>query len=601
MRGALDSMVRRLASQRGFTMVPVMMSMLGIMSLSAVAIATTSNGSAQSNPGQQRGEEGADVASRDQEGASYNRESKDAYSAAEAGIADYQYHLNNDNTYWAKCTGVPAPNAVNQRWNGTTPTNDPRTWRNVPGSASSAQYTIELLPANGQPVCAPADPAGTMIDATSGTFRIRATGRVRTGVGNNYAKRTIVTTFKRRGFLDYLYFTDLETSDPAWYELNSRGRQTFPNGQSGPDVVTWASNECSKYWRDGRGNEQYIDGDNDGSADDGRINWFDGQNYPFSANCTNIQFAGGDRIRGPLHTNDELLVCGSPEFGRNAQDKIEVSSQAPGWRASGSCSGTSPTFTGTFTPNSPILAMPPSNSKLKKVVEASAKFTGKTTIVLGGGAYTVTNPSMGLSNVSRPMPTNGVIYVEDAGCGMSYRPLNLPSGDVYNTPDACGDVYVSGSYSKDITIAAEKDVIIRDDITRNGNFVAGLIANNFVRVYKPGTNFDYDCTSCSAPTCTNGPGVMTNVTIDAAILALQHSFTVDNYFCGAALGTLTVNGVIAQKYRGPVGRGGDQIVNGYLKDYNYDDRLSLRQPPHFLDPVQSAWRIQRQTEQTPSR
>ena len=300
--------------------------------------------------------------------------------------------------------------------------------------------------------------------------------------------------------------------------------------------MTWASNKCSKYWRDGRGSEEYIDGDSDGSADDGRITWFDSQTYPFSANCSSIQFADGDRIRGPLHTNDELLVCGEPEFGRNAQDKIEVSSAAPGWRPS--CSGSSPDFTGTFTPNSPILAMPPSNSKLKKLAETNAKFTGETTIVLSGNSMTVTNASMGLSNVNRALPSNGVIYVEDGGCGMTYRPLNLPNGNVYDVPDACGDVYVSGTYSKDLTIAAEKDVIIRGNIIRSGDFVAGLIANNFVRVYKPGSNFDYDCTNCSAPTCSNGTGTMTNVQIDAAILALQHSFTVDNYFCGNALGTL---------------------------------------------------------------
>ena len=89
---------------------------------------------------------------------------------------------------------------------------------------------------------------------------------------------------------------------------------------------------------------------------------------------------------------------------------------------------------------------------------------------------------------------------------------------------------------------------------------------------------------------------------NAAILSLNHSFTVDNYYCGAPLGTLTVNGTIGQKFRGPVGRGGGSgKVNGYTKDYNYDDRLRFRAPPHFLDPVQAAWRIQRYTEQVPAR
>ena len=71
-----------------------------------------------------------------------SQDRKQAYSAAEAGINYYQYHLNQDPDYWTKCTTVPAPNAtenqpVNQAWNGTSPTSDPRRWRNVRGSISS--------------------------------------------------------------------------------------------------------------------------------------------------------------------------------------------------------------------------------------------------------------------------------------------------------------------------------------------------------------------------------------------------------------------------------------------------------------------------------
>ena len=84
--------------------------------------------------------------------------------------------------------------------------------------------------------------------------------------------------------------------------------------------------------------------------------------------------------------------------------------------------------------------------------------------------------------------------------------------------------------------------------------VLGLIGNQFVRIrhyYKSG----YACGNTSSQTGTD-------VTqIDAAILALNNSFIVDRYNCGAKLGSspnyyLTVNGVIAQKYRGPVGTGG---------------------------------------------
>ena len=81
--------------------------------------------------------------------------------------------------------------------------------------------------------------------------------------------------------------------------------------------------------------------------------------------------------------------------------------------------------------------------------------------------------------------------------------------------------------------------------------------------------------------------------IDAAILAIEHSFIVDHYDCGAALGTLTVKGAISQKFRGPVGT--HRAGTGYLKNYKYDDRLRYMEPPNFLDPVEPAWHIQRET------
>ena len=70
----------------------------------------------------------------------------------------------------------------------------------------------------------------------------------------------------------------------------------------------------------------------------------------------------------------------------------------------------------------------------------------------------------------------------------------------------------------------------------------------------------------------NGPGSITNLRIDAAILAIKHSFIVDHYDCGAGLGTLHVKGAIAQKYRG-AGRRRSGAGTGYIKNYIYDDRL----------------------------
>ena len=106
-----------------------------------------------------------------------------------------------------------------------------------------------------------------------GTFRIRSTGYS----GN--AKVSIVATFKKASFLDYMYFTQLETSDPVTYGYDSA---TLAN----------AYVQCSKTWQGGR-----YDDPIPGSGGD----------Y-----CNKIAFITGDTINGPLHTNDALAICGTP-------------------------------------------------------------------------------------------------------------------------------------------------------------------------------------------------------------------------------------------------------------------------------------------------
>ena len=480
-----------------------------------------------------------------------DQDRKAAYAAAEAGMNAYLFRLANNPDVWASCTAIGGTPFVNQQWNGSGA--DPRAWRNVPGS--QAQYTVELIPNSTHSSCDSNNATGSMLE--QGVLRIRATGRMR-GI-----KRSIIAKFRRRTFLDFLYFTNYETSDPAWYIQQVNGAPTIP------DITQWATDHCG-YWRDGRGSQTYNG------------NWYDSGNHAhaFNTDCTEIQFAGGDRIRGPFHTNDEMLVCGHPQFGRTTNDQIEVSGPAPGWRAN--CSGASPTFTGTYHTSSPLLTMPPTNSAILADAQPAYVFTGAHNIVLGATTLTVDGTSMAY-------PSNGIIYVKNGACSEGYKAY-----DPYNQSTQCANVRVHGTYGTSLTIASEKDIIIDGDTTRTNDAVLGLIANQFVRIYHPVT---YTGTN----SCTNNAGTLYNVDVEAAILSLQHSFTVDNYFCGGPLGTLSIAGVIAQKYRGPVGQGGSSITNGYIKDYNYDDRLAYRSPPDFLDPVSSSWRLLSQNEQIPAR
>lgn len=491
-----------------------------------------------------------------------SKDDKQAYAAAEAGLNYYLTQIQRSPDLWTDCDQVPAPapgeeNPINLMWDGSG--SDPRRWRSLPGS--SAQYTIELLPANGHSQCSTAQPVETMIDEGSRTFRIRVTGQT---PRENGPQRSIVAWFKRESFLDYAYVTEYETLDPAFYVA---GEQSPPAG-----LVADAAEKC-EYWRApyNRG-DQVLAGDR---------------------SCKEIQFVTGDTVEGPLHTNDELLICGTPQFGRTGSDDVArmvgMGTGDEGWRANSGCSGSAPTFVNPPEAGSEKLNLPPSNDSLASV--AGRVFTGKTTITLDGGSMSWTS---GGSSGTEALPANGVIYVDhgsaSGGCHQDYD-ANSP----YTAPADCGDVYVSGDYDTDVTIAAAKDVIVNGDLVQStgADAVAGLIAEKFVRIRHEVTNpYASDCENKSG-------GYLTDPRVHAAILALKGSFAVDQYWCGdhSELGTLEVKGTIVQKYRGAVGTGsGGSASTGYLKDYSYDDRLAYRSPPHFLDPVQAGWRVARHQE-----
>jgi hypothetical protein len=105
---------------------------------------------------------------------------------------------------------------------------------------------------------------------------------------------------------------------------------------------------------------------------------------------------------------------------------------------------------------------------------------------------------------------------------------------------------------------------------------------------------------------TNASPSLINPVIDAAIFAINDSFIVDDFDCGSTsnstpgaapsqLGTLTVNGSIAQNFRGRVAEGNPQ-VSGYTKSYWYDPRLESTSPPYFLNPLDATWVATRLTE-----
>jgi Tfp pilus assembly protein PilX len=603
-RGA--GLLARGRDERGFTMVTVIAVMFCVTLLSIAALS---------------------AAQGDLRPGSHDQARKVAYAAAEAGVQNYLFHLSQDADYWSKCTTGAQPNAVNDPWDGISPAADPRSWLAIPGS--QARYAIELLPANGAAACSTASPDTTMVDSASGTFKIRSTGEdTRTDV-----KRSIIATFRRQSLLDFLYLTDKETRSPGLYGMNVPSRVTREKGGTHRDIITWAREDCDRYY----GNDPAL-GNRDAPVYDGEYQQADGSwNPDIAIHCNSPEFKAGDVVAGAMHTNDEILIaCGSPspKFGDSIDDLIETSSLGQtsvtpadpngGWRG---CSAptepyvnfpsTSPQRTaGVWRPRAAPLQLPLTNNQLLHDTAAAYSFKGTTTIKLSGTTMRVTGTraaagSPPLHDVQMAIPADGSVHVANDGGCPEYNAV-----DAYGAPATCGNLELQGDYAANVTFAVDNDIVIKGNVMRTASdspFLLGMIAANFVRVYHPVTNcVSMSPVTCSyrrtagdpGPGCTNDPASPTNVSIEAAILSLTQSFIVDNWFCGASIGTLRVYGAIAQKYRGPVSRDSTGVgggSSGYEKDYSYDSKFRYRSPPRFLDPVNAQWHVQTFSEQVPAR
>jgi type II secretory pathway pseudopilin PulG len=563
----------RAKDEGGFTMIMTVIGITLVALLAAVAV-TAVNGSTQ-------------VSGRD-----FQR--KQAYETALAGINEYAYHLHANSAYWTKCTEANAtgePSALNQK--GSTANR-----RSVPGG-SGATYALELIPATGREKCVPTNietATSSMLEGLEpmkGTFRVRATGFS----GN--ARVPVTATFKPASFLDYVYFTQLETSDPVTY-ANEELRKA-------------AQRQCTKTIYEGRYKIPLENESGQYLSSSGKVTTSESS----AEFCDVISFVGADNIKGPMHTNDAFVFCESPTLGREPSDSIEVSyPEEPGWfqtknlprENSGGCPGSNTNIKGTWRVNSPALIPPETNSELATIAEGQFRFKGEISICLEGSTMKVgRGKSCTESSLySGAFPVNGVVYDsnENNECKTEYTPFNV----AYETTgvNTCGNVnIVEGRYAKPLTIAAANNVLIKHSIEKTSEEgMLGLIATNFIRIYHPvelvhpqkctGSGQNKVCepnlevTECKS----NLTGSMENLKIEAALLALQHSIIVDNYRCGARLGTLSVKGALAQKFRGAVGTTGN---SGYIKNYEYDERLKTTEPPSFIEPIKSDWVIGRET------
>ncbi|GAB2465348.1 hypothetical protein HD599_000129 [Conyzicola lurida] len=530
-----------------------------------------------------------------------------AMAAAYAGVEEYQSRLANDSTYvkygnpsslFTSGTGssVIVPTEANPAFGiGTAGTwatvpRDPAADVNVKNDPAQFRYEVD-----------------NSKYSTTGTLRIRSTGKV------GKSTRTIVADLRQQGFIDFLYFTNYEISDPAFTSVNSA---------------------CVKYKWAGRPDRDTANRD-----------------------CSEIQFGTNDVIAGPVHSNDTIRVCAS-----RFKDTFTTSNPTSGLKytsVTGCGAATFDLAANGYPAYSPPLTMPASNGALIQETRSDVAalnstlpgclFTGPTSIeFFGNGTMTVRSPYTLKTNIvgspatsgsvsascgtpgvqglgsalgqNIPVPDNNVIYVQSVptkaagssdpnawdatgsnskpaqfnckglpttgsnsttpdGNGIGYPTTNEPVSATITYGCRSGDVFVKGKLDGNVTVGADNYIFITGELTYedSNDDMLGLVGNNAVIVWNPEDRNNKSLLTDSARR------------IDAAILSVNHTFTVQNYENGDYRGVLTINGAIAQQFRGPVGLAGNS--SGYSKAYEYDKRMRYTAPPKFLSPVSTTYGV----------
>lgn len=526
--------------------------------------------------------------------------STSALDAAFAGVQDYLARLNLDDTYVKygnrsssfSATSPVVDDPSNPAFgygvstgNATTDQAQHRTWATVPGSdtagSQKAYFRYEV---------------DTSKYATTGIVQLRVTGL------SGQRTRTLLTSLRVRGFVDYAYFTDYEINDPA---------------------ISGSPASCTKYKWQGRAS---------------------------TCNQYQIRFGPNDIIYGDVHSNDTMIICGSTFSGI-----VETANTGtPLYSTPSGCTNRSINAKRVAT-----LPLPSTNSGMKR--SAACLYTGPTKITYTADGYMNvvspwtlnTSPTGGTPNAAKcgsPAALRSVagarvlqlaqdlLYVQDVqtvptdpnywapttkpasvtcigadgqsttsadGIGWSMtsgattirypkvgespatgwaNSANSQLWNTYNPAYGCrnGDLYVSGTVKTLTTAASENYVYVTNDVKYydRTSDVLGLVGQNAVLVYNPmDAQFDQPMLG------------QFNLEIDAAIVSVAHTFQVQNYDRGATRGALELFGSIAQKFRGPVGA--TDPDTGYTKAYQYDTVLKTVSPPKFLEPSTTSFAVTR--------
>ncbi len=546
-----------------------------------------------------------------------------AYDAAYAGVQDYLVRINADPGYGSYGTTAAAFSMGSTF--ATAPAPNPAFGVGAGGSWATVQTgtgAASTCPGVTTPCFRYAVDNRKL--ASASLVRLQSTGRV------NQSVRTIVVDIRRKGFNNYLWFTDYEVQDPAI------------SGKTGCAVYAWAA-----------------------ARDDGCRIWF----------------GANDALGGAVHSNDTISTRCTATFKRLV---TTADPNATNYNTGGAACGSPGPFLGGKPVSISKIDMPATNRAMRAqtrsdlVTTTGCLYTGPTVVTyLGDGTMRVWSPWTRFTNITSSTSTGtnpadkhcgmpgtlagqlgnpsgavvpelagNLLYVQTvppapdpnysaptaipsgltcygttgsnvltdstASAGWKFGPNQFPMageaapdgwdggagirgttngtvvgtwvGSVWSTSRPAygcrnGDLFVSGTVTTQTTAASDDYVYVTGDLKydKSTEDVLGLAGDNAVLVWNPVSAAE-----------TNLLGSDKDREIDAAILSTLHSFQVQNYNLGSSRGTLTVLGSIAQKFRGTVATtsaSDGSILTGYRKDYQYHDLLQAVPPPYFLAPT----------------
>ncbi|MBN1163431.1 MAG: DUF4900 domain-containing protein [Candidatus Krumholzibacteriota bacterium] len=267
-----------------------------------------------------------------------------------------------------------------------------------------------------------------------------------------------------------------------------------------------------------------------------------------SPSGSTIWFYSGDEFHGPVHTNDQMHIYGMPVFFE------EVSSGASSVDYyHGGPPQDNPTFHEGLTLNASLIDLPLNTDMLLNAANqpGGLKLNGNPVYIkfrLDAADNPYLEVTIGGVTSNMSYPANGVIYVQ-------------------------GKAQVEGTVRGQVTVGCNGDIEITDNLVYYtdprvdpaSTDLLGIVSESNVEMKDNTQNRD-----------------SADETVMAAIMALNTSWTVENYASGSPRGKLVVLGGIIQKQRGPVGTFNSYgIATGYDKDYNFDERLLDSPPPAF--------------------